>query len=250
MSRFVLSLVCCCLLNLQACAGPPLSTGHQIDRESDIIIGDMDAKNELILYLSPGDGQSLSFYLNHYKSIKELYVDKNRLRVVIREVPYIVRQGTNTEDPVRRYEEAQVYSGMLGIHLRCAYHYHGIEAYEITWQTIGVSVAKSAVRQGDVSWPYFDREAMQAVFVSMGQEAQMTREEYASCDKKPKKEKFAFQFARHQDILEDVSERNLLPVPAAFFNGEQIEMTRRNKYNELMLVLKENLDPEYALSRN
>lgn len=248
LKRQFLSFASICLLCLQACGQPALSEGHQVDPKQDVIIGEMDAPNELILYLSPGDRNSLRLYLKHFQTIKDEYVEKGRLRVVLRETPNIIYQLKDDDGGLTKYDSALIYSIMLGVHLRCAYQYHGAEAYDKTWSLIGTSVALAVVQDGADLWPYFDRDAMQTVFFNMGQRGHITRDEYTSCDKGAKKLEFAKVFDRNTELLKD---NVVIPMPpVAFLNGDNIVMLGENGDTNLMLTLKESLEPEYALSRD
>ena len=248
LKRPIFSLAAICLLGLQACGEPALSEGHQVDPKIDVIIGEMDAQNELILYLSPGDRDSIRLYLKHFQAIKDQYVEKGRLRVVLRETPQIIYQLKDADGGRTKYDSALIYSIMLGVHLRCAHEHHGAEAYDKTWALIGTSVALAVVQNGADAWPYFDRDAMQTVFFNMGQRGHITREEYTSCDQGAKQLEFGKVFDRNADLLKD---NVVTPMPpAAFLNGENILMLGENGHTNLMLTLKENLEPEYALSRD
>lgn len=241
--HFFLTFLAVCLLIIPACAEAPLSSGHKVNPNTDVIIGSMEAPNELIIYLSPGHKESLTFFLKHYRQMKSQYIDKNKLRLIIREVPELIFHLKDEDGKSNKYEEAKKHSTMLATHLRCAKHYHGDEAYAKTWDLIGISVAIPAARMNAANWPYYNQKATEAVFFNMGKGAQITKEEYISCEKDPLQTEFQTLFDRYADIL--TKSAGVSMPPAAFMNGKQIEMTEGNKHAEIMLFLKENLEEEY-----
>lgn len=246
--NLLMTILVVCLLTISACAEAPLSDGHEVDPETDVIIGLKEARNELIIYLSPGQSESITFFLRHYRQIKRDYIDKNKLRIVVREVPRLVFKLKDKDGKLNNYKDAQKHSTMLATKLRCAHHYRGNEAYTKTWHIIGVSVALAAVKNKAINWPYYNSSAIETVFYNMGKDAQITKEEYISCTRKPLQSKFNKRLEHYTDILTNTADVSM--PPAAFLNGEMIDMTKDKDYNEIMLYLKEHLEEEYKHKPN
>lgn len=225
---------------------PEQNPAHRIDPVSDVIIGELTAPHEMVIYLSPGCRHCLSAFSSVHDRIEQAYITPGYLRVVYRLVPQVY--GVKNSDEERRI--AGYTSQLLATNLRCAYarsKASGMDTEQADYIFVLRKTAQAFTEMTRdnperlAAWPALEREDFTLLLNKLASSGAVDYPQLEHCNKPPASDQFAAYFTRNAQALLSVVGQDGLTLPAYFLNGQRIGGAGQDTVNMVLPALAETI---------